>query len=157
MRTLVPYAVTLAALSLAPVPAQATPPQDVTLVTLVSYLPAPSFTWSSTGASADGGELEFLSARWGTAGPAPAGELLLEMRLHGARGTIDLHVALLAKATPTPDLIAFDGPWVVKGATGDYARLRGGGTVHVIDGRVDRKSDLAHPEIGVFRGRLHVD
>jgi hypothetical protein len=148
--------VALAASVAASGPAAATPPQDVSIVTLTSYLPASSFTWSSTGAFADEGTFDFTSAHWGGI-PSPAvGTLQLGMTLTGTQGTIDLRLELVATAMSTPGIFSFDGPWSVVGGTGAYADLRGTGKVQVT-GRVDQQSTLEDPEIGTFTGRVHSD
>jgi hypothetical protein len=131
-------------------------PRDVTITTVVSYVPTESFAWSATGAIVDGGALEFLDAHWGAALSPAVGALRLEMRLHGAVGTIDLVANLLATATDTTGAIAFDGPFVVTGGTGAYAGARGTGTAHV-DGRVDQQSTPDDPEVGVLPGRIRLD
>jgi hypothetical protein len=137
-------------------PAQGSPPQGFTITTVVSYLPTESFTWSSTGAISDGGALEFTSAHWGGV-PSPAvGALQLGMSLLGANGTIAIRANLVATATSTPGVFAFDGPFTVTGGTGAYANTRGTGTAHVL-GRVDQRSTPDDPEIGVLEGRVRIE
>jgi hypothetical protein len=133
----------------------ASPPQDVTIETVVSYVPTESFEWSASGAISDAGTFEFTSAHFGGI-PSPAvGALQIQMTLSGADGTLDLRAELVVTATDEPGIFDFDGPWSVVGGTGAYEGARGTGKVHVT-GRVDQESTPDDPELGTFTGRIHL-
>jgi len=128
-------------------------PAGLTLSTSAYYLPSPVFTWSCNGAVSDAGTFDFVGAHWGGIKSPAVGALQLRIVFTGAKGTIDMKLQLIATATSTPGIYAFDGPWQISGGTGAYAGLKGKGKAHIV-GQVDQQSTSSTPELGTLTGQV---
>ena len=127
--------------------------QDVTIQTSAYYLPSPKFTWSSTGGIADAGMFEFLVAHWGGVKSPAVGTLHVQIAFLGAKGAFSMKLELIAKATATPDIYSFTGPWQLSSGSGTYATVKGAGQAEII-GRVDQQSTASDPELGTLTGKI---